>query len=203
MKSTSTVGLTGGIATGKSTVAKMFAELGIPVIDADQLAREVVSPGSPGLEEIAREFGADVLTADGALDRKAMGAIVFGDPAKRKILESITHPRIARLTAERIMALAKHPAPFALYEAALIVENGAYRNFAGLIVVTTSPAVQLERVMARDDLSEADAQARIDAQMPMDEKASHADWVIHNDAGLAELDARVREVHELLSERFG
>ena len=196
-----TVGLTGGIATGKSTVARIFGELGVPVVDADQLAREVVAPGTPGLAQIVETFGAGVLEPSGALDRKALGAIVFADATQRKALEAITHPRIAQLTAQKIIELAAHPSPFVIYEAALLVENGSYRNFPALVVVTTSGETQLARVMSRDTLSREDAQARIDAQMPMAEKAALADLVIDNTGDLAALRARVTEVHAALLER--
>jgi dephospho-CoA kinase len=119
-----TVGLTGGIASGKSTVARAFAALGVPVIDADQLAREVVERGSEGLAEIVRSFGTGVLQADGSLDRKALARIVFADAARRNELNAITHPRIARLAQERSQAIEATGAPYVLYEAALIVENG-------------------------------------------------------------------------------
>jgi dephospho-CoA kinase len=196
------VGLTGGIASGKSTVGRGFAALGVPVVDADQLAREVVAPGTEGLAEIVRTFGPGVLLADGSLDRKALGAIVFSDAALRGKLNAITHPRIALASAERMKALLGL-APYVLYEAALIVENGAYKTMNGLVVVRADEGTQLARLMHRDQLSEAEAQARIAAQAPLEHKLAVADYVIDNDRSLDALHERVAEVHEQLLGRVG
>ena len=194
-----TVGLTGGIACGKSTVASIFHELGIPIVDADQIAREVVAPGSEGLDEIVKAFGDEVLQADGALDRKALGRVVFADAAKRKQLEAITHPRIAQAGMAALAALgASTDAPYLIYEAALLVESGAHRMFPALVVVAVSPAVQLARLVARDG-DPQDARARIASQMPMEEKVAAATHVIWNDGDHAALRVRVAEVHEALT----
>ena len=198
---TAIYGLTGGIAAGKSTVARLFEALGARVVDADQLAREVVLPGSEGLAEITQTFGEGVLAADGSLDRKKLGALVFGDDEKRRALEQITHPRIAQLSMQRMAEIANSNAPYGLYEAALLVEKGTYKMMAGLIVVASSDAVQLARVMARDSLDEASARARIAAQMPQSEKVAVAQWVIWNDGDLDALRARVAEVHAALTQR--
>jgi len=198
---TAIYGLTGGIAAGKSTVARLFQEHGARVVDADQLAREVVMPGSPGLAEIVETFGEDVLAPDGSLDRKRLGAVIFGDDAKRRALEQITHPRIAQLSMQRMAEIANSDAPYGLYEAALLVEKGSYKMMAGLIVVASSDAVQLARVMARDSLDEPSARARIASQMPQSEKVAVAQWVIWNDGDLDALGARVAEVHAALSPR--
>ena len=191
-------GLTGGIAAGKSTVARLFESLGARIVDADQLAREVVLPGSEGLAEITQTFGEDVLASDGSLDRKKLGALVFGDDEKRRALEQITHPRIAQLSMQRMAEIANSDAPYGLYEAALLVEKGTYKMMAGLIVVASSDAAQLARVMARDSLDEASARARIAAQMPQSQKVAVAQWVIWNDSDLDALRARVAEVHAVL-----
>ncbi|MBX3246838.1 MAG: dephospho-CoA kinase [Myxococcales bacterium] len=198
-----TVGLTGGIACGKSTVAALFADKGIPVVDADALAREVVAKGSPGLAEIVAAFGEDVLLPDGTLDRKRVGALVFADPEARRKLNAITHPRIAQAGAERLRALADHPAPYALYEAALIVENGLTKAFAALVVVRVDEATQLARLVARDGTSEADARARIASQLPLAKKVEVADYVIDNDGSLEQTRAQVDEVHAALLARLG
>jgi len=198
---TAIYGLTGGIAAGKSTVARLFQEHGARVVDADQLAREVVMPGSPGLAEIVETFGEDVLAPDGSLDRKRLGAVIFGDDEKRRALEQITHPRIAQLSMQRMAEIANSDAPYGLYEAALLVEKGSYKMMAGLIVVASSDAVQLARVMARDSLDEPSARARIASQMPQSEKVAVAQWVIWNDGDLDALGARVAEVHAALSPR--
>lgn len=192
---TAFIGLTGGIASGKSTVAARFRELGVTVVDADALAREVVAKGTDGLAEIVKTFGADVLDADGALDRKKLGAIVFDDADARQQLERITHPRIAALSMQRMAAIAASGAPYGLYEAALLVEKGTHRTMNGLVVVAVSPDVQLARVMSRDGLDEAGARARLAAQMPLEEKLAAATWTIWNDADLDTLRARVDETH--------
>ena len=193
---TAFIGLTGGIASGKSTVAARFRALGVPIVDADQLAREVVEPGSDGLAEILHTFGPDVLDGQGALDRKKLGAIVFDDPEARKKLERITHPRIAALSMQRMAQLATSGAPYGLYEAALLVENGAHRAMNGLIVVACKPETQLARVMARDGLDADAAKARLAAQMPLAEKLAAATWVIWNDGDRSTLEAAVDDTHE-------
>ena len=189
------LGLTGGIASGKSTASARFAELGVPIVDADLLAREVVAPGSDGLAEIVTVFGREILDAEGALDRKKLGAIVFEDADLRRRLEQITHPRIAALSMQRMAQIATSGAPYGLYEAALLVEKGTHQAMNGLVVIAASPEVQLARVMARDGLDEASARARLAAQMPLADKIAVATWVIWNDGDLDALRARVDEVH--------
>jgi dephospho-CoA kinase len=195
---TAFIGLTGGIASGKSTVAARFRALGVPVIDADQLAREVVDKGTDGLHEVVQAFGAEVLAEDGALDRKKLGALVFDDPDARKRLERITHPRIAALSMQRMAELASSGAPYGLYEAALLVENGAYKAMNGLVVVACKPETQLARVMARDGIDEDAARARLAAQSPLEDKLAAATWVIRNDGDRAALEARVDETHRAI-----
>ena len=199
---TPVVGLTGGIASGKSTVAARLRELGVPVVDADALAREVVAPGTPGLEAIVEAFGAGVLTPEGALDRKALGEVVFADAAARKRLEAITHPRIAAAGHARMASLADHPAPYRVYEAALLVENGLHRAFPALVVVAAEEATQLTRIMARDGLDEAAARARLAAQLPLRDKIAVATDVLRNDGDRAALMAAVDTLHLTLQERF-
>jgi dephospho-CoA kinase len=194
------LGLTGGIASGKSTASARFAELGVPIVDADKLAREVVEKGTDGLAEIVKVFGPEVLDAEGALDRKKLGAIVFDDADLRKRLEQITHPRIAALSMQRMAAIATSGAPYGLYEAALLVEKGTHRAMNGLVVVAASPEVQLARVMKRDGLDEAAARARLAAQMPLADKIAAATWVIWNDGDLDALRARVEQVHREILE---
>ncbi len=183
-------GLTGGIASGKSTVARRFRARGLPVIDADTLAREVVLPGSAAAQEIRDAFGGGVFEHDGTLDRKAMAALVFSDPAKRARLNAITHPKIAVLTARCASDLKARGEPLACYEAALLVENGLAGAFKPLIVVAASEATQLARVMARDGLSAAEAEARLRAQMPLAAKAKVASIVLENDGSVDELVAQ-------------
>lgn len=196
------VGLTGGIASGKSTVARLFGALGVPVVDADAVARDVVAPGSDGLREVVEAFGRSVLAADGTLSRQALGALVFSDAAARRKLEHITHPRIAAESGRRLAAATEGGAPYALYEAALLVENGAHRMFPALIVVTAPADVQRARIAARDGLDASAAHARITAQAPVATKTAAADWVIVNDGELAALTPRVREVHEAILARL-
>jgi dephospho-CoA kinase len=197
------VGLTGGIGTGKSTVARVFAEQGVPVVDADQVAREVVEPGTEGLAEVVRTFGSEVLDAEGRLDRGKLAQHVFSDSAARKKLEAILHPRIAQRSMERIAEHASRGCPYAIYEAALLVENGSYRIMNALVVVTASEAAQIERVRVRDGLDEREARARLAAQLPMAEKVRVADYVIENDGTLDGLTARTLDVHRALLARFG
>lgn len=196
------VGLTGGIASGKSTVARAFVEHGIPVIDADQLAREVVAPGSEGLLKIVDAFGKDILLPDDTLDRKALGARVFADPSLRFKLNAITHPLVAQLSAARIAELQNQALPYLIYEAPLLVENGLHRSMAALVVVALDSAQQIQRMMQRDTLSEADALSRIHAQAPLEKKLEVADFVIDNGRSLATLKPQVDAVHNQLLARF-
>ncbi len=196
------IGLTGGIASGKSTVARIFAELGVTVIDADQVARDVVGVGSDGLKSVVAAFGNDVLLADGSLDRKKLGELVFADDSKRKELNGILHPRIANESARRLADVAARGVPYAIYDAALLIENGIHRGMAATIVVAASDAMQLSRMMTRDGLSETAARQRLSAQLPLAEKVAVADYVIENNGTLAELRARTIEVNDALRARF-
>ena len=189
------LGLTGGIGSGKSTVAKLIADLGVPVLDADLLAREVVEPGRPALAEVAAAWP-EAIGPDGKVARKRLADIVFADPAQRLRLEAIMHPRIQALADERLDDLAKKGHGLAIYEASLLVESGRYKDFDGLVVVTASPETQLERVLARGDLSEAEAQARIDAQLPLLAKVRVATHLVDNDG---ELEATKSQVERLLA----
>ncbi|MCA9580657.1 MAG: dephospho-CoA kinase [Myxococcales bacterium] len=198
-----TVGLTGGIATGKSTAAGYFAELGIPVVDADQIAREIVDPGSEALDEIVAVFGEEMLKPDGTLHRERLGELAFRDADARTKLNAITHPRIAQRSMERLGALGPEDAPYAIYEAALLVENGAHRAFPSLVVVTLPPELQLARLMERDHIQEAQARARINAQMPLAQKEAVADFVISNKQGRDHLRQQVQTVHRALLAKFG
>jgi dephospho-CoA kinase len=186
-------GLTGGIATGKSTVSAMFRDAGIPVIDADELAREVVEPGQPALAEIATRFPG-VIGADGRLDRAKLGARIFAEPSERAALGAITHPRIQALALERTSALAAAGVPVALYDAALLIENKLHEAMNGVILVTCPPGVQLARLITRNGFSEADAKARIASQMPVEAKRPFATWIIDNGGTLEATRAQVEKV---------
>ena len=193
------VGLTGGIASGKSTVSSMFRELGVPVIDADQLARFVVEPGQPANAEIRARFGEGVFQADGTLDREALGKIVFSDPDARRQLNAMTHPRIAAEMAARSQALRAEGHPWVIYDAALIVENQGQNWLGGLIVVSLAREHQLRRLVERDGGDEARAAARIDSQLPLADKVAVADWVIDNGGAVEQTRAQVEAVHAAIS----
>jgi|SRR5215471_8713361 len=193
------VGLTGGIATGKSTVSAMFAHLGAKIIDADLLAREIVMPGQPALAEIVEEFGAGVLGPDGALDRRRLGAIVFVDPARRKRLEQITHPAIQR-RQQRILSVYDEEVfeGIVFYDAAVLIEAGGHTKMDRLVVVSTDQATEVVRLMSRDGMSEDEARGRIATQMPVADKAALADYVIDNSGSRAETERQVRDVYRKL-----
>lgn len=174
------IGLTGGIASGKSSIASYLELRGALVIDADQLSREAVAPGSPALEEIAKVFGDDILLADGQLDRKRLGALVFADQIKRRQLEQILHPEIKRLAEERIAAAAAEGRRLVFYMAPLLIEAGATDRVDEIWVVTVSPEIQLARLMARDGISVEEAGRIIASQMPLAEKERHGRIVIDN-----------------------
>lgn len=193
------VGLTGSIAVGKSYVLEILRESGAFVLDADQTAREVVARGSKGLALIAEKFGADVLTANGDLDRVKMAEIVFATEEKRLLLNSIVHPLVfeaqdawlAEKERENIHGIA-------VIDAALMIESGGYKRFTKLIVVWCQPEIQLQRLMLRNNLSEAEARKRIAAQMPQEQKKRYADYTIDTSDGFENTRARTIEVFERL-----
>lgn len=195
-------GLTGGLASGKSTVGRMFKERGIPVIDADLLAREVVEKGSEGLAAVVAAFGEGVLHPDGSLDRAKVAALVFQDPDKRRILNGITHPRIAALSARRIAEYAAQGHPIACYEAALLVENKLVEAFRPLVVVAVPEDVQVTRSMARDAATEEQARARVAAQLPLSAKVAVADFVIDTTGPLPETEKQVDAVLAKIRDRL-
>lgn len=174
------IGITGGIASGKSTIARLLARRGIPVVDADQVARRVVRAGSPALAEIKSAFGTQVIGPDGRLDRSALAEIVFSSPTSRKRLERITHPRILRAIARRLAAIRNRPQPPPVAAAVipLLYEVAACDLVDRVIVAWTSPQEQLRRLISRDRLSPAQARQRIKSQMPLDRKKALADFVV-------------------------
>jgi len=176
------VGLTGGIGSGKSVVSAMLAGHGAEVIDYDQLAREVVEPGSPALAEIARRFGNDILTADAALNRPALGAIVFNDPESLRTLEAITHPAIRALAARREAAAG--PDAIVVHDNALLVEMGHYRDCDVVVVVDVPQEAQIERLVTERGMTEAEARARIANQTSRQSRTGVADFVVDNTGSL-------------------
>ena len=190
------VGLTGSIGVGKSFVSSVLAGLGCRVLDADQTAREVVAAGSAGLRAVAEAFGAEILRADGTLDRARLGAIVFADEKKRLLLNSILHPFIIAAQDERLREWgAEDSAGIAVVDAALMIESGGYRRFDKLIVVHCRPEIQVERLMARNAISREEAARRINAQMPQEEKMRYADFLIDSSHGFDDTRRRTLEVY--------
>jgi dephospho-CoA kinase len=197
------IGLTGGIASGKSTVARALRARGAAVVDADELARRVVEPGQPALAELTTYFGTSILTDDGRLDRKALGARVFADPVARARLGQITHPRIAALSQQEIARHGAAGAGVVFYEAALLIENKLHTSLAATVVVAAEPAVQRARMASRDGLSPAEADARLAAQLPLADKRAVATWVIDNDGDEAALAHEIERVVTAIEARFG
>jgi dephospho-CoA kinase len=192
------VGLTGGIATGKSYCLARFAALGVPTIDADQLAREAVAVGTPGFRAVVERFGPEVLRPDGSLDRAALARIVFRDRAARADLEAIVHPEVYRRIREWYGGLPPH-SRFALADIPLLFETGHQHDFDRVVVCACSPEEQLRRMLTRDGLTEADARARLAAQWPIEEKVARADLIIRTDGTFADTDSQVRSVYGLLN----
>ena len=199
---TAVVGLTGGIGSGKSTVARMLRELGATVIDADAIVHELQAKGMPMVAELAAAFGPGILTADGALDRKALGAIVFADEAARLKLNQIVHPQVGAEFARRLAAAVAADTPLVVLDIPLLFEgresgkgSAAARNVETTVVVWVPEAVQIERQMQRDGCSRAEAEQRVRAQLPLDRKRALADHVIDNSGPLAETERQVRALY--------
>ncbi len=198
------VALTGGIATGKSYVRRRLEAAGVPTIDADVLAREAVAPGSPALAAIVERFGKDVLDRDGALDRPALGRLVFANPARRRDLEAIVHPVVRAATDAWFERLHETgTAPFAVADIPLLYETGRDADFERVVVTTCPEAMQIARIAARDGLSEAGARARIAAQWPLAEKVRRADYVVDTGGLFEETDRQVDAVIRALTRRAG
>lgn len=193
------VGLTGGIATGKSFVLSVLGELGCEVMDADQTARVVVEPGQPAFDEIVAHFGGEIVGADGKLDRAKLGAIVFNDAAQREKLNSIVHPKVFEAQARWMAEVeSRNPQAIVVIDAALMIETGSYRRFDKLVVVHCQPEIQLQRLMARNTLTHEEATARISSQMPSAEKLKFADFAINTSLGFED----TRQQTELLYEQL-
>ncbi len=188
------IGLTGGIASGKSTVAKILERLGAVVIDADALSREVVTPGEAAYEAILAEFGERIVNPDRTINRSALGDIVFADPGARNRLERITHPAIGRRADQNLAELRRQGVPLVFYMAPLLIESGASARVDEIWVIYADPATQLHRLVERDGMSHDRALQRIAAQMPMDEKKKYGRVVIDNRGSLEETEQQVREI---------
>jgi dephospho-CoA kinase len=184
------IALTGGIATGKTYVANRLREAGVPIVDADMLAREVVTPGSPALAAIRKRFGPDAVRRDGTMDRIRVGQIVFKDKRARLDLEAIIHPAVIKAINEFFNGLPKRT-PFAVADVPLVFEIGREKDFDAIIVVASPRETQLQRLMERNKLSKEDAERRIAAQLPIDQKVKKATYVINNVGTFLELDAQV------------
>jgi dephospho-CoA kinase len=198
------VGLTGGIGSGKSEVARRLAALGAVVVDADAIAREVVAPGSPGLARVVAEFGDEVLAADGSLDRERVGAIVFADPDARGRLNAIVHPLIGAAMIERTAAAGEaDPHAVVVNDVPLLVEGGMSDRYDAVVVVDTDPATQLQRLVEQRGMTEDDARARMAVQATREQRLAVADYVVANTGDLDDLDREVREVWAHLAERAG
>lgn len=193
------VGLTGSIAVGKSYVCEIFRELGAFVLDADRTAREVVEPNTEGLRAIVENFGADVLHPNGELDRIKLGAIVFTDERKRQLLNRIVHPLVIEKQDQWLRTRTReNPQAICIIDAALMIESGGYNRFDKIIVVWCAAAIQLERLMLRNNLSAEDAARRINAQMPQEEKKRYADFLIDTTEGFDRTREQAIEVFEQL-----
>lgn len=195
-------GLTGAFGSGKSTVAGRLRARGVPVIDADTLAREVVAPGSEGLRQVVAAFGTSIVGDEG-LDRKALGRIVFADPAARARLNAIVHPLVQRRRQELELELRARGEPLACYEVPLLYENGLERELSPVIVVSAPEALLVERAMRRDGLSEEAVRARLAAQLPLAEKVARADYVIDNSGLESATEARTDDVLRQICARLG
>ena len=193
------IGLTGGIATGKTWVRARFDDLGVPTIDADVLAREVVAPGTSGLAAVVNRFGREMLTAAGALDRRKLGHVVFTDSAARRALEEIIHPEVRKAIDQWFDALDPQVHSWAIADIPLLYETGRERDFDAVIVVACEPETQVQRVIARDGLTEEEARQRVAAQLPLDDKITRADYVIRTDGTLDETDDQVQAIWKILS----
>ena len=192
------VGLTGGIASGKSTVAAILKQLGAVVINADELSREVVRPGQDAWKEIIETFGADILQTDKTLDRKKLRKLVFDDPDARKKLEAIIHPKVRALAEDRIRELAAAGSVFIVYEVPLLFEGQIHQWLRPVILVACDIATQKKRLQGRDQITATEAQQHIDAQMSLEEKRKLADYVIENNGSLEDLAQKVKSVFETI-----
>ena len=195
--------LTGGIGSGKSTVAAHWRSLGLPVLDADQLARQAVAPGAPALARVVDTFGSEVLQPDGSLNRAALGARVFGDANARTRLNELVHPEVRRLAQTEFAALAARGEPLACYEVPLLFETGQAEAYRPVVLVSVSEATQVARIVGRDGADPAAARARIESQLPLATKAQQADHIISNEGPLADTLAQAAAVLQAVCQETG
>lgn len=195
------IGLTGGIATGKSSVAKILRDFGLPVVDADSLARVVTRPQSIGLNAVVNVFGSSILDASGELNRKKLGEIVFNSPEQRRKLEEILHPLIQNERAKERLALEQRGCEMAFYDVPLLFEKHLESEFDAVVLVYARPEEQRRRMKDRDHLSDIEIESRLSAQLPIDEKVKLADYIIFNNGGLTELKANVQAVLQELAKQ--
>lgn len=196
------LGLTGGIATGKTTISNYLKSIDIPVLDADEYARKIVEPGTPGLAAITNTFGEQVLRADGSLNRKLLGQIVFNDSSARQTLNDITHPRIQQMMADELHRLAEQQIPLVILDIPLLLENKNVAGADAVMVVTIPESLQLTRLMQRNNLTEKEAQSRISSQMPLVEKEKLADFVIDNSGTISSTQKQVEKVIQKIRQSF-
>ena len=197
-------GLTGGIASGKSTVSKFLADAGARIIDADKIAREVVRKGTPAYGEIVATFGEKILQPDGEIDRERLGDIIFNSPEEKEALNAIVHPRVFKRSAELIAAIGEQtPDAVVVLDIPLLIESGMERDLAEVIVVYVPEAVQLERLMKRDGIEEKAAMAKIRSQMPLEEKRKHASILIDNSGSLAACRDQALAAYARLKQQSG
>ncbi|APS41849.1 Dephospho-CoA kinase [Weissella jogaejeotgali] len=196
------LGLTGGIATGKTTISNYLKSINIPVLDADEYARKVVEPGTPGLAEITNTFGEQILQPDGSLNRKLLGQIVFNDSSARQTLNDITHPRIQQMMADELHRLAEQQTPLVILDIPLLLENNNVAGADAVMVVSIPESLQLTRLMQRNNLTEKEAHARISAQMPLVEKEKLADFVIDNSGTISNTQKQVEKVIQKIRQSF-
>lgn len=197
-------GLTGGIASGKSTVARFFGKLGARVIDADELARKVVEPGTPGWREVIEAFGEEYVTPTGELDRKKLARLVFHDPKAKKRLESIIHPRVLALREEITREILREdPQALIIFDVPLLVEAGLHKKVDRVIVVWVPREIQIKRLVERDNLTRREAEKRLANQMPLDEKLPFAHYVVDNSGSLEATEEQVKKIYRELKALAG
>ncbi len=196
------IGLTGGIGSGKTTVAKNLERLGVNVVYADQLARDVTQVGSPGLESIKNKFGKEMINTDGSLNRQALGKVVFSDKEKLKTIEQILHPLIGEMTKAIRAKLEAQGCKFALYDVPLLFEKKLEKQFDEIVLVYCEEKLQRERIFKRDQLSVEEIEMRIRSQIPLREKITKSDFVVYNGGSLDDLLVRTEELLEYLNKKY-